>query len=225
MADYLADMRPRFVSTRARLAFRRILVGLCIFAHLALTVGFPLPQVSEASADSRPFPCKHHQCGCRSAEQCWRSCCCMSMREKLAWAKSHGVMPPDYVIQGAGEEDSAVRAPACCQHVGRKKSSCCQSDGDDNAGACCRKSSSSKSTADRPSAKPRRAQTDWVVGIHALKCQGLSLLWVTHGAIVPPPARLELPVETSPPTWCVPRFSQIWQSVDSSPDVPPPRVF
>src|SRR6478609_8661381 len=38
---------------------------------------------------------------CASPEQCWRSCCCHSLAERMAWAQVHGVRPPEYAIAEA----------------------------------------------------------------------------------------------------------------------------
>lgn len=43
---------------------------------------------------SIPFPCQDRPCGCGTAEQCWRACCCFSHKEKMDWARRNGVTPP-----------------------------------------------------------------------------------------------------------------------------------
>lgn len=45
---------------------------------------------------SQPYPCQNSACGCKSAMQCWTSCCCNSPAQRLAWAKKHRVTPPTY---------------------------------------------------------------------------------------------------------------------------------
>ena len=47
------------------------------------------------------FPCMDCPCGCNSAEQCWRSCCCHTLAERMDWAREHGVRPPEYAIDEA----------------------------------------------------------------------------------------------------------------------------
>jgi hypothetical protein len=47
------------------------------------------------------FPCSSCPCGCATAEQCWRSCCCHTLAERMAWAREHGVRPPEYAIAEA----------------------------------------------------------------------------------------------------------------------------
>jgi hypothetical protein len=67
---------------------------------------------------SRPFPCQDRPCGCSSADECWHHCCCMSNKQKVAWARQHGVTPPDFVIAAAAKEDDSdvqVCQGDCCQ--------------------------------------------------------------------------------------------------------------
>jgi hypothetical protein len=65
-----------------------------------------IPVVSVARKDrSRPYPCQDRPCGCASADECWHHCCCMNNKEKLAWARAHGVTPPDFVVAAAAQED------------------------------------------------------------------------------------------------------------------------
>ena len=36
-----------------------------------------------------PFPCMNSPCGCASAEQCFRQCCCTTLAKRLAFARRH----------------------------------------------------------------------------------------------------------------------------------------
>jgi hypothetical protein len=223
-ADGYTDrpMCPRFIPARARFALRHFLVGLCVIAHLAATVGFPLPQPTEIEAGSQPFPCQHHHCGCRSADHCWRSCCCMSTQEKLAWAEKNGVSPPEYVLAAAkAEAAEAVAAaesetPSCCSHVAVKRSSCCAATHADTPKQCC-------SAATEKKAKRSTGRVAWVLGIHAQKCQGISTQWIILGAVLPPPPPQQAPVDSAPPLWWSDSTVCQWQTVSKQPDVPPPQ--
>ena len=72
-----------------RKAVRR-LVGLgVLFGISAVVLPFPVkvdvPFSSNADKDlSKPFPCMNRPCGCRSAEQCWKKCCCFTDLQKVA---------------------------------------------------------------------------------------------------------------------------------------------
>jgi hypothetical protein len=152
---------------------RRLCAGVVLVTYLAVASGVPLPLGSDKDR-SQPFPCQDHPCGCRSAEECWRHCCCFTPEEKLAWARSRGIEPPAYAERPGdrrahGDEDAEPPPPstrACC--AGK-------------SGGCCH-------TAERRSAPGR----GWVAGLTHLRCRGLSTVWVTTGSVLPP-----LP----PPAW------------------------
>ena len=87
---------------------RRVGVVVVLVAYLVAAVGFPVP-ASAARGDGVPFPCMDHPCGCQSAEQCWRGCCCLTVEERWAWAREHNVEPPPYARAPPGPEE--VRRP------------------------------------------------------------------------------------------------------------------
>lgn len=72
------------------------------------------PDKSEGPA----FPCQNRPCGCRSATQCWKKCCCFTNKQKIAWAKEHGVDVPDFVVAAAEKEacTTAAKSKSCCTH-------------------------------------------------------------------------------------------------------------
>jgi hypothetical protein len=142
----------------------------------------------------------------------------MSMREKLAWAKEHGVAPPDYVLVAAAEEAADDEPASCCERSKLQAAACSSALRD---GGCC---SNDKRANCSNCSHENEAPVEWVIGIHAQKCQGLSLLWITTGAIAPPPAVVELPTDSNPTAWYVPSLPGFWQSLSKSPDVPPPRL-
>ncbi|MEP3479042.1 MAG: hypothetical protein ABJZ55_07340 [Fuerstiella sp.] len=77
----------------------------------------PLPYSAAPAKDSSvPYPCMNRPCGCDSAEQCWRSCCCFTNQQKVTWAKKNSVVLPSYVVDAAKKESlasSSTRKPAC----------------------------------------------------------------------------------------------------------------
>src|SRR5438105_14669671 len=85
-----------------RLVTRRMCACGALLCYLATAVGFPLPSLVQKD-HSQPFPCQDHPCGCQSAEQCWRHCCCFTPEEKWAWAEAHGVVPPPYAERPHGQ--------------------------------------------------------------------------------------------------------------------------
>lgn len=102
---------------RTRPIARRILSVLVLVAVCLASLPIPVPVVAGVFKDlSIPFPCQDHPCGCRNAKQCWTTCGCMSLAEKLRWAESKGVTPPVYV------DTDKEKKPACCAS---KEKACC----------------------------------------------------------------------------------------------------
>ena len=97
--------------------------GWRIAVAILLAVGccaiwVPVPQVRSPEKDrSEPYPCMDRPCGCSSAEQCWKKCCCFTNQQKIAWAERTGVKVPEYVVVAAGREKThktaATAAPKC----------------------------------------------------------------------------------------------------------------
>ena len=81
---------------------------------------------------SRPFPCRDKPCGCVSAEQCFKKCCCHTPAQLLAWARRHDVEPAVLAAlqRRADTEIPAIAsAPSCCASpVVVAKSTCCTAD-------------------------------------------------------------------------------------------------
>jgi hypothetical protein len=189
---------------------RQALVAAALAGFLCATAGFPL--VVPATADkerSQPYPCMNHPCGCKSAEACWRGCCCFTMAQKLAWAEENGVTPPAFVVAAAKLE---VKAASCCQ----ARSSCC-SDHDHSADArhdgCIAPENDSVSSG---------FEVVFVLSDASRKCQGLAPLWMLLSAttLAPP---LEFQSELLPQGE-VAQFSSRLVSLSIAPAVPPPRI-
>ena len=80
---------------------RRLIAAGAFFAYFAAAFGLPLPPPAVIKDGGKPFPCQGHACGCRTAEECWRHCCCYTAAERWAWAKEHHVQPPAYAEKPA----------------------------------------------------------------------------------------------------------------------------
>src|SRR5262245_38792552 len=92
---------------------------LALAGFIASHIGFPAVEFSHPLR-SGSYPCEGHRCGCGSAEHCWHKCCCMSLRDRLAWADEHGVAPPGDVVASAERlssylEDTADKRSCCAQ--------------------------------------------------------------------------------------------------------------
>lgn len=70
----------------------------------------PAPTVRQPSDQkdaSQPYPCQDRPCGCNSAAQCWKQCCCFTNAEKVVWARKNGVKLPSFVAAAAKSEATA----------------------------------------------------------------------------------------------------------------------
>lgn len=73
------------------------------------------------SRSQERYPCEDDGCGCASASDCWSHCCCFTEHERLVWAITNGVLPPEAVrfsdaqwIAAANELDPDGGACALC---------------------------------------------------------------------------------------------------------------
>jgi hypothetical protein len=153
----------------------------------------------------------------------------MSVEERWAWAREHHVEPPEYAERPSSEPGSEPPA-------GKKKPhrSCCShhsgEDPDATEPCCCEESADPDSppsvtgTTVKPEAKkPTRGKSvRWALGIAALKCKGLSTLWVTAGVVG---LTIEIDVQPVPsvPEW-LPAFNESPRSTPLPPLDPPPRT-
>ena len=108
-------------ATRRRLTACLLLVlSLLMVLPVSLQCAAPDADTGVAGKDlSTPFPCQTRACGCRSAKQCWKKCCCFTDTQKVAWAKAHRVTLPAFVVAAAKRESAVAKgtcqaADACC---------------------------------------------------------------------------------------------------------------
>jgi hypothetical protein len=169
----------QFVARSRRIVF----VGVSLFAYLAAVFGFPLP-IWTAKDRSVPFPCQDRPCGCRSAAECWQSCCCFTREEHLAWARANNVeSPAGYATNGWNDGPKRQAQVDCCQP---KKACCSKESSCPTSAACGLATKSCNSDAKPQAAIPAR----FAVGALYLKCRGLTIAWAQSGAALPAPAPL-----------------------------------
>lgn len=155
---------------------RHRLFGLMLLLSVCASVA-PIPLAPSTSAKkdtSRPFPCQNRPCGCRSAEQCWKQCCCFTNAQKIAWATANRVTAPDYVHVAAAQES---KAPAC-------RKPCCDHK---STGALCHRAESLKSETEDTHSSGRASSAagksepvqpiDYVIAVMAEQCRGQSSFW------------------------------------------------
>lgn len=146
-----------------------------VYLLLVSGIPVPIPVIETAAVEkdrSQPFPCMDSKCGCRSAEQCWRSCCCHSLKQRVAWARQRGVEPPSFVkaeLAKQGEQSVACTA---------KTSGCCQPE--KVAKRCCE---SEEKRSPQTARSSRGSKT--VVLLQALGCRGVDHNWLGVATAIP----------------------------------------
>ena len=91
---------------------RRLIGGPLVLWLVMLQ--FPLPMRAPVAVEkeaSSPHPCMHRACGCVTASQCWKSCCCTTKSERIAWARKNLGHVPAELSESPAERPAAR---ACC---------------------------------------------------------------------------------------------------------------
>jgi hypothetical protein len=213
-----------FVSHRLiRRSIRRRLISAMLAAmYIVTAAGIPLPAGDLARKSGEFFPCSGCACGCASAEQCWRSCCCHSLAERIEWAREHGVRPPEYAIAAAqraridlawlieptGAGSKSLSASCCARQLSADAPACCH----ENRGCC----------GDQHEPQPSESKSNRIIGWKALNCKGHSSNWL---AAVPPliPANCGCPDELPSIEWLGAALSEHADRAGDLPAIPPPR--
>jgi hypothetical protein len=170
---------------------RRLTAGLLLVVYLTTCAGVvPFPALAFKKKGDVAFPCQDHPCGCATAEDCWRNCCCFTADERWAWARDHDVQPPEYAERPAAKSWAAVRlrdqiedhpeTKAACTHcqVPPPRTACREPSGNPS---CCRTESVTKKERPVDAASHSRGPAL----LSALRCQGLGTVWLTTGAVLP----------------------------------------
>jgi hypothetical protein len=208
------------------------LIGLLVLASLCASfIPLPISTTSLPEKDqSEPFPCQNRPCGCQSAEQCWKQCCCFTNAEKLVWAQENGVTPPQFVVEAAKAESAAK--VAIVQTSDRKPCRhCTKSPSRDHANAsprsprlseCCESPDCVHRDQDDHKENSVKESTRFVIGIEMMKCRGHGVSWNSlPWAVIPVAHTPDFWVE--PASWESPR-SDFAASCIAEPPEPPPRL-
>jgi hypothetical protein len=200
----MSFLPPQFRKGSLRGFGQRAVASLLLLNWVVLTLGIPLP-VRVSKDRSQPFPCMDSVCGCRNAAKCWKSCCCHTDAEKLAWAKQHGVKPPAFVVEAAQREAGS------CHQSG--KANC-------HASLHCEQKHGQDALPEEQSSAAET--TDTIVLISMQRCQGQRFLWLGDIQGIPPVVLLPAG-SLSPGEW-VTLSDQKPESLDPAPPIPPPRL-
>ena len=197
-------------------ATRRRLTA-CLLLVMSLLMVWPVslpgttsegPLNSLEKDTSAPFPCQTRACGCRSAKQCWKKCCCFTNTQKVAWAKANRVTLPTFVVAAAKREAPVARQAAedcCLVHVPQKGETPAEP---------------SLPVVVHSDSPPR---VRFVIGLEALQCSGVEQTGAGGLISIQPPQLMTVvisnlgmgevtPLCDTPRTPCVPE-----------PPTPPPR--
>jgi hypothetical protein len=205
---------------------RRCVSAVLLAAYVVTAAGVPLPLGGKRQAGDESYPCANCRCGCSSAEQCWRSCCCHTLAERFAWAREHQVRPPEYAIaaaQAAGLDLAwlGVKSlPPCCS---KRATVACEH----AEHSCCKGGHHELLTVKAPSPCPLPKgegshQGDHIVAWRALACHGQSLNWLaaTPTLVVARPVfSHDLPLAA----WLGPAASEAAELLPVIPELPPPE--
>ncbi|HZZ71090.1 MAG TPA: hypothetical protein VFE24_02490 [Pirellulales bacterium] len=205
---------------------RNLFVAALLLSYLTTVIGVPVR--AKDPLDDRPYPCQGHLCGCCCAEQCWRTCCCFTREQKLAWAVEHGVTPPREFFETAD-----APAPGLCPHCGQGNADPQSTERQSTDRACSEPQHSNLPCPDQPcaacgtrsarqTAAKRARPPSWLQGISARACQGLPILWVTLGAVLPLAPRDE---HATPLVAALAISRSTWLAREAAaPPIPPPRA-
>lgn len=218
------------VAFRRRPRVHRAVAAIALAGYTILAVGLPIPTVANwqpaANGKSPAFPCQGGRCGCRTAEQCWSSCCCHTATERLAWARAHGVAPPASLlalIEGEPKPQASAVRKSCCA----SGKSCCETapvPANVDSSTAVEPSSGAQSSAhSAESSDHGEPVVVWVSYWQSQRCRGDAPLRGSVPISLPPTPKLEASFQFA----CVSLASAIGispPSPDSIPPDPPPRL-
>jgi hypothetical protein len=201
----------------AHFAFRtpaghRCTSAILLLAYVVTAAGVPISFGRRSAQSGEVYPCMAGGCGCKSADQCWRSCCCHSLAERLAWARARGIDPPAFALAQARAMGLHLAS------IGKPSSA------DNRTQSCCTRHKQSS----RACASAARCEKDSAGGAshliawRALACRGQSLHWL---AAVPSLVlvRPELSQVIPHIDWLGPTGSEVASGRSNCPVVPPPE--
>lgn len=188
---------------------------------LVSSVGLPLPTIAMKDG-SKPFPCLKRACGCQTADDCWKKCCCFTDEEKLAWARENGVTPPDEVVARVAArrgqpEQVAENSGSCCHHTA--KSCCHESKSESTNGSCCHSTKPAKDSG------VSSTEVRFVVALEAAKCSGVQLSWICVKVGMTPPAPVIAPTFMAGLVTWFDILDMESDSLPPEPVAPPPRFL
>lgn len=228
---------------------RPLFTWLAILGYGVLALGLPLPAgmgpegpspgpdaagLIAAKDRSVAFPCMNSPCGCASAEQCFRDCCCTTLAERLAFVRRHrldGSLIASLEARMLGAGELAKRKPqgACCaSDRPAKPKGCCELEGEPQAPlaaaeeSCCNDAVAAESIETDPPPIMKQGRVRQVTLRAMLACKGLVTSWLAVGG-GPPTPRYEI-IGLLPPQAWIELLDESGEDPLLVPVPPPPRV-
>jgi hypothetical protein len=224
-----------------RMQRAKVITFLALLCFCASSIPLPLANFDFRDKDlKQPFPCQNSPCGCKTAEQCWSNCCCLTPKQRLAWAERNGVTPPSYAALPAKNPGDSSTIKSCCVkqltpdnaiHLSGQTLSGCDPQSSNvspqttvkrltNKVSCCQPKEYTQVSEATNNKKDKQS----VLLMFALKCQGKSsaftlLPWTI--LLSTPDVGLSQPVSTSVPLAATTEPVNVFQK----PDTPVPRPF
>ena len=236
---------------------RRWVTGIALGLYALVASGLPLPlgmaslqgrsdpvgeRLLAAKDRARPFPCRDKPCGCVSADQCFKKCCCHTPAQLLAWARRNDL---ELAVLAALEQRVATEVPAativssasCCTTPSIiAQATCCTADAPavppNNMTDCCSTGRPPASAGvacvvvagdPEPRAEEEPLSRRTVVLKAMLACGGIVAEWFSIGGAPPPPAVVAVACVSPLAVTLVDRDEAL-RPRHVVPDVPPPRV-
>jgi hypothetical protein len=205
--------------TRTSLPHRCCSLLACIwYVMIVMNVSLPTELLFNSDANiakdsSVPFPCQSKSCGCRSAEQCYRNCCCHTPAERRAFAEQHGLKSVELGIPDEETEPTHRQTKSCCAaKQSTPVASCCSKPKE----SCC---SPQKSSCSSPKVATKSKS---LCIMSALKCQGqgMDLLSIALALLPEPRVEIECTEQSEELTIYSLRIANRADLLDT----PPPRV-
>ncbi len=222
------------ISTTKRVT-RWLSAGLLM--SLCLVLAVPLPSTWIRSQQpvpgkdaSVPFPCLYRTCGCRSAEDCRKQCCCNPTSQKMAGAKRHHVKIPDTVASAAGKDPQPATSDAA---VAPETPISLTTAAPQSVGQCASNSASAKDCCDagntpvrHQTSPPQTIQTiqpqrKWTSILKSLECRGVNLVQLMISSVVSPERAMLPGLAAMAGTLYAPGSERLPPTDGQSPTTPP----
>jgi hypothetical protein len=209
-------MTPRVLRRWRRFSVP-VLGSLTAAMYLVVALGIPLPLPTGTKDLSVPFPCMYSSCGCRTADQCWKSCCCHSPAERLAWSRRHGIVAPLTLVKTIADNQAVqFKSSSSCTST----ESCCDSGLSARASCCSKPGGVPHVSVHTEIAEDQESHS--IIGIRALACHGHTMDWVANVIGMPP--RIVVCEYRQVPIDFISADDFSFASATFPPPVPPPRM-